>query len=728
MRKAQNPNPNEVRFIMSPRLRLLEERFRQLERTGARGMTDVGELKAWINAGPFPKMDALPSRVQGLRLDAEQYGEDFAFLLDCMEPKIYPAEHLVGEIYWEIDDVRPPVYQNAGELQEKYAAAEALGGLTYTRTHNCPDMDVIVKNGYDDLLARIRESLKLYTELKNERRARYLRGMEKVCLACIHYIERYAELAERMAEEAVNEERERLSGIARRCRSVAHKAPADFEEAVQAVTFAVLFDHVMGHGNGHGRLDHFLYPIYRRSAAEGTINREAARELLAEMYMKLAAFFFGLGGRGENGEDAVNEMSWIALEAYDLAGVPANLGVMWHRDIDPAFMDYACDVLARHGDATPVFVNYENMYAMERRSGVPHEDAWRVCYSGCQWFAIPGKEYCGHDMNRIDTLTIFERTLQRAAAENAGEFETLYGIFAEELHRTLRAFQEAEAAYDRVRGDSVPEIYGSMLSHGPIERGLDISAPRGVDYQFTSVNVGGIPNVTDSFTAVRKLVFEKKAYTLQQVAEACASDWAGQELMRHRFLSQPKYGNGIDEVDALYVRICDTVLDACEGYINQRGGQPLRPCLYCYMSHVGNANGATPDGRHKGDPYAHGINPQQGASRRGLLPMITSAYAVDMRKFDGGSVQVELQPKFFDGKEDRHTYIRNFINACFLSGGMQINMNILDLKTLENAMEHPESPEYRNLSVRVTGYSARFVALPREFQKEFIARSNYESV
>ena len=715
-------------FTMSPRLRVLEARFREQERGGKRGVTGVGELKACINIGPFPKMDQLPSHVQGLRLDAEQFGEDFAFLLDQMEPKIYPAEHLVGEIYWEIDDVRPPTYRNAEELQRKYAAAEALGGLTYTRLHNCPDMEVIVSGGYEDILRRIRESLKLYTRLKNERRARYLRGMEKVCLACIRYIERYAALAERLAEDAAAEERERLSGIARRCRNVARKAPADFEEAVQAVTFAILFDHIMGHGNGHGRLDHFLYPVYRRSVEEGVMTREYARELIAEMYMKLAAFFFGIGGRGEDGKDAVNEMSWIALEAYDLVGVSTNIGVMWHREIDPDFMDYACGVLARHGDATPVFINYENMYAFERRSGVPHEDAWRVCYSGCQWFSIPGKEYCGHDMNRIDTLTIFERTLQRAAAENAPDFEAVYAVFEEELHRTLRAFQEAEAACDRVRADCVPEIFGSMLSYGPVERGLDISAPRGVDYQFTSMNIGGIPNVADSLIAIRKLVFEKKLCTLQEMAAACAADWQGYEILRQRSLSQPKYGNGIPEVDELYVRICETILDAAEGYVNQRGGQPLRPCLYCYMSHMDGKNGATPDGRHSGDPYAHGINPQQGASRRGLLPMVQSAYAVDMRKFDGGSIQVELQPRFFDGKEDRHAYIRNFIQACFMDGGMQINMNITDLSKLKDAMEHPESPEYRNLSVRVTGYSARFVALPRDFQEEFVARSNYESV
>ena len=180
----------------------------------------------------------------------------------------------------------------------------------------------------------------------------------------------------------------------------------------------------------------------------------------------------------------------------------------------------------------------------------------------------------------------------------------------------------------------------------------------------------------------------------------------------------------------MYVRVCDTMQEVAEGYYNYRSGQQIRPSLYSFMRHVEfrDSVGATPDGRHKGDVFAQGINPQAGVSKRGLIPLANSASAADMRKFGGGSIQVDIQPKFFDGKEDRFAYIRNFSSAFFQGGGMQLNIHIMDLKKLEDAMEHPEKPEYRNLVVRVTGYCARFITMSRAYQEDFVSRMNYASM
>jgi len=722
------------KFEQSERIKVLEARNQMLGTNGSRMLGYYGDHRCWIDIGPFPKMDELPSKVQGFRMDGEQWGADYAFMLDNMEPHIYPCETIVGEIYWEIGCVRSNGWHNApnaDEIKAKVEESGRLGGHPSAYGHTCPDVEIVLKEGYDHILSRIRKSLAMYTQLKNERRANFLRGLEHICLACIRYIERYADLAEKLGEETADaDEKARFAKIAACCRNVAHKAPADFYEAVQTVQFAILFDRAVGHGNGYGRMDLYLNDFYRAGIDNGTLTRKEAREYIAEMYMKLRGQFFSFGGRLEDGSDATNEMSWVALEAYDLIGDYNNLGVMWHSDIDPAYYDYACDVLARHGESIPVLINWDNMYASELRSGVPASEAWKVVYSGCQWYCIPGQEWCGHDTSVINVLMVMERALKRAAADGVDSFEKLYGYYEEELHRTMRAFQEAEAAIDRVRGCSQPEMYTSMISHGPIERGLDMTAPRGVDIQYTALNIAGIPNVADSFTAIRRLVFEKKQYTLAEVVTACENDWADNEIMRQKFLNQPKYGNGMTEPDEMYTRICDTMLDVAEGYVNQRGGQPMRPSLYAFMSHLEGKNnvGATPDGRHKGDVYAQGINPQAGVSKRGLIPLANSASSADMRKFQGGSIQVDIQPKFFDGKEDRYTYIRNFSSAFFQGGGQQLNIHIMDLKKLEDAMEHPEKPEYRNLVVRVTGYCARFITMSREYQENFISRMNYSSM
>ena len=294
----------------------------------------------------------------------------------------------------------------------------------------------------------------------------------------------------------------------------------------------------------------------------------------------------------------------------------------------------------------------------------------------------------------------------------------------------MKAYQAAEAAIDRVRGESQPEMFTSLIAHGPIERGIDIDGPRGVDYQFSSLNILGIPNVADSFTAIHELVYEKKMFTIREVYEACKNDWADNEIMRQRFLNQPKYGNGLSLPDEMFVRVCNSTQQIVESYYNQRGGQPMRPSLFALMSHVEKRAqmGATPDGRHAGEALAHGINPQVGVSKRGLVPLATSAASVDMRKFQGGSIQVDIQPKFFDGKENRLSYIRDFSTAFFKQGGQQINLHIMDLNKLRDAIDHPEKPEYRNLVVRVSGYCARFITLSRDYQEDFVARVNHANM
>ncbi len=725
------------KFEQSERIKVLEARNQELGTNGMRQWGGVGDHHCWLDVGPFPKMDQLPSRVQGYRMSSEQWGEDWRFMIENNEPHIYPCETIVGEIYWEITLLRTcstegwTMAPNAEEIRKLLNVAVDLGGEPCAYGHTCPDLEILLAQGYDGILERIRKSLRLYTDLKEERRASTLRGFEHVCLGAIHFIENYAALAEKLEAEATDPgEKARFHKIAVCCRDVAHKPPKDFYEAVQIVQFSILFDRATGHGNGYGRMDQFLMPFYEKGIADGTLTRESAREYIAEMYMKLRGHFFSFGGRLEDGSDATNEMSWVALEAYDLIGDYNNLGVMWHSDMDPAYFDYACDVLARHGESIPVLINWDNMYASELRSGVSREDAWQVVYSGCQWYCIPGKEWCGHDTSQINLVKIFNRTLERGAKEDVRDLDALFAIYEEETHRTMKAFQAAEAAIDRIRGESQPEMYTSLISHGPIERGMDMTAPRGVDYQYTALNILGMPNVADSFTAIQKLVFEKKQYTLQQVFEACRDDWKDNEIMRQRFLNQPKYGNGLSEPDGLYVRVCDSILDIAEQYYNQRGGQPMRASLFAFMSHMERSSTAvaTPDGRHAGDVLAHGINPQAGASRRGLIPMANSAASADMRKFQGGSIQVDIQPRFFDGKEDRYAYIRDFAAAFFKNGGEQINLHIMDLRKLEDAMEHPEKPEYRNLVVRVTGYCARFITLAREYQEDFISRMNYANM
>ncbi len=691
---------------------------------------DLGDHACWIDIGPFPKLEELPSRKEGYEMNGESWGRDYAFMLDNTPAAIHPCERIVGEIYWEMHQLRRYRWEDTGE--EVFALgreARALGCGGLGSGHTSPDLAIGLEQGFGGILERIMKYKALYEQVDNPRKVKFLNGLEMICRSNIRFIKRYGELAAELAANADNaEEKQRFENIQSCCAKISTQPPETYYEAVQWVMFAILFDRSVGHGNGYGRLDLYLIHYYRQDVAAGILTREEAREYISEMYMKLRGHFFCVGGRDENLKDATNEMSWVVLEGYDLIGDYNNLGVMWHPDMDEAFYEYTCDVLARHGMSIPVLVNYDIMYESELRNGIPHEHAWTVAYCGCQWYCIPGREYCDQDVNTIVAIDPMKRAIQRAVAEGTQDFETMYRFFEEEVLRTGKAFRNLKRGHDEYLGDIWPEMFTSLLCHGPIERGLDCVAPRGVDYQFTSVNVLGIPNVSDSFHAIKKLVFEEKRYTLQEVMEACNKDWADKEIMRQRFLNQSKYGNDLDEPDQMFACVATTISDVLGGLYNQKG-QVFRPSLFHFQGHTApTVIGATPDGRHAADYLAHGVNPTAGMNVRGLIPTANSLSTPDLRKFQGAPLAVDLQPRFFDGKEEIWKYIRDFSVGYFRNGGIQINLHILDLQKLKDAMEHPDKPEYRNIVVRVTGYCAHFVSLTRVYQEEFVARINYDAM
>jgi formate C-acetyltransferase len=741
------------KFMQSPRIQKLAQRSRELAISGKRNLyggdpNDIesmvyswfgqirppakermvlGDHACWIDIGPFPKLDEMPSKVNGYEATGESWGRDYAFLLDNSPIDIYENERIVGEIHWEMHMVRQYVWPDS--VREMGHKSRALGAGGMSTGHTCPDLAIGLSQGWGGILERIKQSREKYEQLDNQRKASYLRGLQYICESVIRFIQRHADKAcELAARETDAWQKETYLRIAECCAHIATKAPRTYYEGVQWVHFAVMLDRVVGHGNGYGMLDRYLIDLYRHSKGDDTLSDEEAREYLAEMYLKLRGQFFSVGGRDANLKDATNEMSYVVLEAYDLIGDYNNLGVMWHPDMDQKFYDYACDVLARHGESIPVLVNYDLMREAELRSGIPEEDAWKVAYSGCQWFCIPGKEYCDQDSNSLVILDPMKRAIFAGVEKGVQSFEELYALFTEELRRTASAFRDLKNSQYEVLGDLWPEMYTSMNSHGPIERGIDMVAPRGVDYQYTSCNILGIPNVADSFYAIKKLVFEKKMYTLKEVQEATDSNWTGREPMRQRFLNQDKFGNDIDEADAMFVRVTETLADIMSHMVNLRG-QEFRASLFHFQGQIAHAViGATPDGRLAEEYLAHGINPQIGRNNKGLLATANSMAKVDQRKFQGGSMSIELQPKFFDGKEEIGKYVSNFTEVFFKKGGVQVNLNIMDLKKLMDAMDHPENPEYQNIIIRVTGYAARFITLSRIYQKEFVARMNYEEL
>jgi pyruvate-formate lyase len=688
----------------------------------------LGDHACRVDIGiDFPFYDQVPSRIEGYEATPLSWAKDYAFLLRHSPAEIYDNEIIVGEFHWEMNEVRK--YYFGDNVHEIGREVRKLGAGGTSHGHTCLDFSIGLSQGWGGIMQRIDESLSLYTRLEEPNKAQYLSGLKLVCQAIMDFIDKHSKTAYELAQNTSNhDEKERYLFIAENCKAITYNAPKTYCQAVQWIHFAILSDRIVGHGNGYGRLDLYLNSFLMQDLKAGILSLQDAREYLAEMFLKVRGQHFSICGRLKDGSDATNKMSRVILETYDMVDDYNNLFLLWHPDIDQDLFLYACDVLARHGAGVPTFCNYDLFVDCELRSGVSMDDAWSVAIGGCQWFSIPGKEYCDQDVNSIVLLDPMWRAMDRCIDEGTKDFERFYQVFVDELKKTceaLRVFKDAQ--YDVI--DKIwPEMATSLHFHGPIERGIDITGHRGVDYQYTSVNILGIPNVADSMYAIQQLVFEKQMYSLAEVRQATSNNWKSNDIMRTRFLRQSKFGNDIDEVDTLLVRITNSIADILDNQYNNRG-QQYRASLFQFQGHTAvDVLPATPDGRYSHEPLAHGCNPTAGRNTKGLQATANSLSKIHNHKFLGGTLQVELQPKMFDGKENLAEYIKIFSEAYFSKNNFQINLNIIDLNQLKDAIEHPNKPEYQNIIIKVTGYTTRFVCLAKPFQIEFCGRTNYDTI
>ena len=578
---------------------------------------NIGDNNCRVYLGtPFPNAAEMPSRVNGLENDVLNWARDYAFFLDHNPCEIHPEEEVVGEFHWQLDEAR--CFRYPDKVHEAGFEARRLGAGGISYAHTCPDLSIGLELGWGGLLNKIRYWKVRHQANGNQPASHYLAAQELVVESIQRWVKRHAAEAATLANAAPSELARHYMVVAETCEAIVNDPPRTFLEAIQWIQFFQLTERIVAHGNGYGRLDQLLHGFYRRDLAAGRMSREQARGWIAELFLKYGGNYFALGGRDRQGRDATNELSRVILEAYDLNGGDNNLGVMWHKDIDPEFFNYACDVLGRHGTGTPVLINYDVLRDSELRSGVSEDHAWDVAYSGCQWYCVVGREYNDQDLNSLVLLQPMQRAIDRAVKEGASDFEALFSLFSAETLETATALRDFKNTTYMWQSRVWPEMVTSLCMHNSIERGRDCTDAGAVDYNLTSVNVLGVPNVADSLYAIKRLVFEERRYTLAELEQAVKSDWAGKEPMRREFLNAEKFGNDLAGPDAMLVRVAGMVRERLESLRQNKGGH-FRASLFQFMGHTyaGPMLGATPDGRHAAEPLAHGMNPMHGRNTKG---------------------------------------------------------------------------------------------------------------
>ena len=548
-----------------------------------------------------------------------------------------------------------------------------------------------------------------------------------------------------------------------------------FWQALQLCYFIQLILQIEsnGHSVSFGRMDQYLYPYYRRDVElQQSLDREQAIELLHSCWLKLlevnkirsgshskasagSPLYQNVTIGGQNlvdgkPQDAVNPLSYAILESCGrLRSTQPNLSVRYHAGMSNDFLD-ACVQVIRCGFGMPAFNNDEIVIPEFIKLGIEPQDAYDYAAIGCIETAVGGKwGYRCTGMSFINfarillasldggrdatTGKVFLPQTQSLRDGNFGNFDEVMARWDEQVRYFTRKSIEIDCVVDSVLEAQAHDILCSTLVDDCIERGKTIKEG-GAVYDWVSGLQVGIANLGNSLAALKKLVFEQGIVDQQELAEALEQDFAGLagEQLRQRLTNAaPKYGNDLDKVDMLLVQAYQSYIDELKGLHNTRFGRgPIGGTYYAGTSSIsanvpfGAATMATPDGRHARTPLAEGASPSSGSDRLGPTAVFNSIGKLPTAAILGGVLlNQKLSPASLENERDKAKLMSLLRTFFEVHKGWHIQYNIVSRETLLEAKKHPD--QYRDLVVRVAGYSAFFTALSPDAQDDIIARTEH---
>lgn len=589
-----------------------------------------------------------------------------------------------------------------------------------------------------------------------------LEAMSISCDAAILFAQRHAELAEEMADKEQDETRRReLLKIADVCRWVPAHAPRDMQEAIQMYWFVHLGTVTELNGwdcMNPGHIDQHLYPFYQKGIEEGTMTRDKAKELISCFWIKfnnqpappkvgVTALESGtyndftninIGGIDRDGNNAVNELSYIMLEVQEeLHELQPGLSIHVSKVTPDEFILAGARVI-RQGHGYPSVFNPDTYTQELMRQGKSREDANEGGCSGCIEVGAFGKEayiLTGY----LNTPKILEITLNNGLDPVSGKklgletgdprtftsYEQLYDAYHQQMLYFVNMKLAVNNYIERMFSLYAPATFLSLFIDDCITRGRDYYSG-GARYNTTYIQCTGLGTITDCLSTLKKHVFEDHRYTMDEMLTAVATNFEGQEKMRQYIVNRtPFFGNDNDYADDIAVKVYDDLVEAIEGHPNTRGGKTQLNMLSttCH-NYFGSVCGASVNGRFAKFAISDGTSPAHGADTQGPTSVVKSLGKLDQTKSGGTLLNVRFVPQLMTRDEDLQKLV-SLIRTYFSMGGHHIQFNVVDTETLLDAQKHPE--QYRDLLVRVAGYSDYFNDMTTQLQNEIIARTENEA-
>lgn len=624
--------------------------------------------------------------------------------------------------------------------------------------------DVIFKKGFGGIRA---EALVHLAELEPVtvealEKIDFYRAAVLVSEGIITLANRYADQAEQLARTEQDAGRKaELLVIAQNCRRVPEQPPTTFYEAIQMVWFTQLGS-ILSENSlalNLGRFDQYMHPYFAADIEKGLLTKEQAQELIEALWIKLsewvwaissntAKFFAGynsfqnltVGGRTRDGRDATNELSYMCLQATaNVKTHQPGLSVRIHPDSPDEFMLAVCRLISA-GTGFPAVHNDRVGSAMLVAAGLSPEDArdWSNC--GCvvphfrkigEWTSAvsvnlaAAVEYAlNQGKSRIDGK---QMGLVEQPADRFSSYEEVKAAVFRQIAYLVKHSVIGTITAQQIHAEMVPRPYLSLLVDGCMDKGKDLSKG-GAKYNVGPVLTGiGVADMANSLAMIRKLVFEEKKTTLAEICAALDADWAGYEELRQAALACPKYGNDIDTVDSIAVEISEFYHREIHAY-KDYFGSPFNSAFMGISNYIpaGSVIGATPDGRKSGTPLTEGVSPHAGTDLTSPTAAMRSVAKINHDVHSGGTLlNVKLAPELLKTERNLKN-LAAIIRAYFALGAFHVQFNVISAETLRKAQEHPE--DYRDMLVRVAGYSTQFVNLSREAQDAIIERTTYEAM
>ena len=643
------------------------------------------------------------------------------------------------------------------------------GKLNSGDAHLAVDYQEVLKKGliiYEKRVLELKDNLDLCIS-ENIDKYQFYKAVLVVIDAVKTYANRFSALAKELANKHTGKRKEELLKISQICQKVPYYPAKTFQEALQSTWFIQLILQIEsnGHSLSYGRFDQYIYPYYQHDIDNGLITEDEAVELLTNLWIKTMtinkvrsqAHTFSsagspmyqnvtIGGQTPDKKDATNKLSYLVLKSVAQTRLPQpNLTVRYHRNMPKEFLDEAIEVM-KLGTGMPAFNSDEVIIPSFIEKGVKEEDAYNYSAIGCVETAVPGKwGYRCTGMSYMNFPRILliamndgiDPTSNKRFVEGCGHFKEMksFDELMNAINMTIRKLTRmsviVENAIDLALERDVPDILCSALVQDCIGRGKTLKEG-GAIYDFISGLQVGIANMADSLAAIKKLVFEEKKITPEQLYNALEDNFTSEENQKIQQMlinDAPKYGNDDDYVDNLVVEVYNVYIDEMKKYPNTRYNRgPIGGIRYAGTSSIsanvgqGFSTMATPDGRKARSPLAEGCSPAHSMDKNGPTAVFKSVSKLPTHEITGGVLlNQKVTPQLLandENKEKLEMLIKTFFNRL---DGYHVQYNVVSRETLIDAQKHPE--KHKDLIVRVAGYSAFFNVLSKATQDDIIERT-----